>query len=463
MSNRWLRFGIALLALGAAGAAGFRIYQQEQLLTSSILTARSTDLAAESALTTIPEVKAALHAYVAEGQGHAFWTARAAMLLERLRASLLELDGPAAAAGASVAEVLELADRLGAAEQKARDHVKADQKLLAGEVIFTDARDVLDAMRLQLARTRTQLAESAARTQDEIRREQKLLAVGVFGVLAFATLLLVTPGAAATSTVTIPQGPQANPPDEFESSARIVSRAPVKPGAQPGPGKANTTRPGGMASASSAATAAPTPTVSDRLPVARPATPSAAAPASSNGAGATQPSAATAPPPTSPLPSLREAAAICTELARASQSIEVSDLLARVAKVLDASGAVVWMASADGRELYPAASAGYDERLLARIGTIPRTANNVTAGAIRSGTPKSSARVGQSAAALAVPLLTPLGAVGVLSAELKNVAEVDETRLAVATIFAAQLASLVGSRGASAGASAPAVPDSAHR
>jgi GAF domain len=134
-----------------------------------------------------------------------------------------------------------------------------------------------------------------------------------------------------------------------------------------------------------------------------------------------------------------------------------------VAKVLDASGAVVWMASADGRELYPAASAGYDERLLARIGTIPRTANNVTAGAIRSGTPKSSARVGQSAAALAVPLLTPLGAVGVLSAELKNVAEVDETRLAVATIFAAQLASLVGSRGASAGASAPAVPDSAHR
>jgi hypothetical protein len=150
-------------------------------------------------------------------------------------------------------------------------------------------------------------------------------------------------------------------------------------------------------------------------------------------------------------------------LARASQSIEVSSLLARAAKVLDASGAVVWMASPDGRELYPAASTGYDERLLSRIGTIPRTANNVTAGAIRSGTPRASPRVGQSAAALAVPLLTPLGAVGVLSAELKNIPEVDETRLAMATIFAAQLASLVGSRSAGAVTAPAASQDTARR
>ena len=464
MSNRWLRFGIAVLALGAAGAAGFRIFQQDKRLTASILTARSTDLAAESALTTIPEVKAALHAYVAEGQGQAFWTARAAMLLERLRASLLELDGPAAAAGASLTEALGLADRLGAAEQKARDHVRADQKLLAGEIIFTDARDLLDAMRVQLVRTRTQLADAASVTQAEIQREQKLLAVGVFGVLASATLLLVIPGGGVAPTVNLPKGPHADPPDEFESSARIVSRTPIKPEAAPPAGKAANGRPGGTASTPSTVTAAPAPTVSDRLPVARPATPVAPATAGATSAAASKPSAAPAPaPPTSPTPSLREAAAICTELARASQSIEVSNLLARAAKVLDASGAVVWMASPDGRELYPAASAGYDERLLTRIGTIPRTANNVTAGAIRSGTPKASARAGQSAAALAIPLLTPLGAVGVLSAELKNVAEVDETRLAVATIFAAQLASLVGSRAAGAVAStAPAPQDTAH-
>jgi hypothetical protein len=60
------------------------------------------------------------------------------------------------------------------------------------------------------------------------------------------------------------------------------------------------------------------------------------------------------------------------------------------------------------------------------------------------------------AAAVAIPLLTPLGAVGVLSAEMKNVPEVDDTRLAVATIFAAQLAGLVGSKATASSAAAKA-------
>jgi hypothetical protein len=42
-------------------------------------------------------------------------------------------------------------------------------------------------------------------------------------------------------------------------------------------------------------------------------------------------------------------------------------------------------------------------------------------------------------------LLTPLGPVGVFSVEIRDVASVDESRLAIATIFAAQLASLLGS------------------
>ena len=73
---------------------------------------------------TVEEIKAALHAYVAPGQGHAFWTARAGQLLDRLRSSLLELDAAASANGGSVGEALDLSDRLAAAEQRARDHVR---------------------------------------------------------------------------------------------------------------------------------------------------------------------------------------------------------------------------------------------------------------------------------------------------------------------------------------------------
>jgi hypothetical protein len=154
--------------------------------------------------------------------------------------------------------------------------------------------------------------------------------------------------------------------------------------------------------------------------------------------------------------SLIDAAAVCTDLGRVSQSIEITALLERAAKVLNASGAVVWMATPDRHEMYPAASAGYDERLLMRIGAIKRDANNVTAAALRDGASRTSPKAANSSAALAVPLMTPLGPVGVFSAEIKEVAIVDETRLAVATIFAAQLASLLGSMSAPAAADSPA-------
>jgi hypothetical protein len=42
-------------------------------------------------------------------------------------------------------------------------------------------------------------------------------------------------------------------------------------------------------------------------------------------------------------------------------------------------------------------------------------------------------------------LITTLGPVGVFSAELREIADVDSDRLALAAIFAAQLANLLGS------------------
>lgn len=475
MSNRLLRFGFALLALTAAVVAGYRIYQQEQRLVASMQSGRGIETVAESAMATIPEIKAALHAYVAEGQGYAFWTARAGALIEKLHGSMLELDGAASAAGASLSQALELAERLGKSEQRARDYVRNGQRLLAGEVIFTEARDQLDGMSTQLTRMRGQLAEAAAAEQAAMRREQAILGLGSLGVLAFAMLLLAIPTSApaadVTVSTTVKPAKALEPIDDFESSARIVSRTPIK-AATPGaavPAASPAAKPAAAAATGSAGSR-PASGISAKPATPAKPTPTQNAPAvygPSRGPASTdvrkdqpdtpavQPSEATVSIAV-PGPSLSEAATICTELARASQSVEVSNLLARAAKVLDATGAIVWMASADGRELLPAASAGYDERLIVRIGAIPRTANNVTASAIRTGTARTSPRVGQASAALAIPLLTPLGAVGVLTAELSSAPDVDETRLAVATIFAAQLASLVGSRSSASAANGSA-------
>jgi hypothetical protein len=372
MSNRWLRFVIALLALGAAGAAGTRIYQQERLLAGDVATVRANDLSAESAVNTISELKAALHAYVAQGQGYAFWTTRAEMLVDRLRASVLELDAAAVAVGVPLTEALDMIDRLVTHEQRAREHVRVGEELLAGEIVFREARDLLDAMRLQVARAREQIDLAAGTRQAAIRREQALLALGAAGVLGFAMLLLVIPGRVA--------GPE------------TLGAAKALP--------------------------------ADATPAAPPTRTSSAAPAE---------------------PDLAAAASVCTDLARVAQTNELSGLLERAAEVLDAAGVVVWMSSQDRSELFPAASAGYDDRILARIGSIPRGAANVTAAAFRDAAAKSSPGIGSSAAALAVPLLTPLGPAGVLSVELRDATEVDARRMALAAIFAAQLASLLGS------------------
>ena len=166
---------------------------------------------------------------------------------------------------------------------------------------------------------------------------------------------------------------------------------------------------------------------------------------STAGARATPVAAVTVAPAPRPTPGLDDAARLCTDLSKIGDSTELSPLLDRAASLLGASGIIVWMCSPDRRELYPAASSGYDARLFTRIGSIGRDASNLTASAFRDGVVRTSAAMGPAAAALAVPLIAPTGAVGVLSAEIRDVMDVDKDRVAIATIVAAQLAALLGS------------------
>ena len=116
--------------------------------------------------------------------------------------------------------------------------------------------------------------------------------------------------------------------------------------------------------------------------------------------------------------------------------------------MLNATGLVLWMAS-DARDgLVPAATAGYDERLVSRIGSISRDDENLTAKAFRETASRTSKARHGSAAALAVPLVAPSGAVGVLSAELRESPDVDAQQLAIATIVAAQLSMLLANAAA---------------
>ena len=229
MTNRWTRFLLAVLAIVVASAAAYRVVQDERQLAVGVTSSRSAELTAQTALTTVEELKASLHAYVAPGQGLAFWAARAGLLLDKLRSSLLELDTAVTAAGGSMAESLDSVDRLAAAEQRARDHVRSGQALLAGEVIFNDGRDLLDGLRIQIARVRDQISSASSTRQTALRREQMLLTGGAVGVLALVMLLLVPVSAPAAPEHASSLAPAPNA--TFDVATRTAPVAPVAPGA----------------------------------------------------------------------------------------------------------------------------------------------------------------------------------------------------------------------------------------
>lgn len=222
MTNRWIRLLLALLAIAAASAAAYRVVTNEQHLAQHALATSEVARAAETALLTTQQFESALHAYVAPGQGVDSWRTRARQLLDTLRTSLLELDTAASSAGASMAESLDACDRLTAAEQRSYRYVSEEQTLLAGEVIFTEARDLLEAMRAQIGRTREQLASAAGATERDIRREQTFLYAGGAGVLTLALLLLLPAG-----RVSAPAVASVAAPDVVDTPTPPVVREPV--------------------------------------------------------------------------------------------------------------------------------------------------------------------------------------------------------------------------------------------
>jgi hypothetical protein len=143
---------------------------------------------------------------------------------------------------------------------------------------------------------------------------------------------------------------------------------------------------------------------------------------------------------------LAAAARICTDMARVADAKQLTALLERAAKVLRSSGMIVWVADSGGRELRPAMAFGYPEQVMARMGRIPREAANAAAAAFRAGQLRTVIGDGSANGAVVAPLFTAEGCVGVLSAEMKGGSEKDESSQAIASIFAAQLATLVSTQ-----------------
>jgi hypothetical protein len=151
---------------------------------------------------------------------------------------------------------------------------------------------------------------------------------------------------------------------------------------------------------------------------------------------------------------LRATAALCTDLGRVTSTADMPALLARAARLLDASGIVVWVADPAGHDLLPLAAHGYSAQTLGRLGRIHRESDNATAAAFRSGHLQVVGSEPGQTGALIAPLLGVTGCIGVMAVEVRNQGEQDEGVRAVTGILAAQLASLAPAAPAAAEGSA---------
>lgn len=388
MFRRTVRIVILAVGLLLTIGAAYRAFDDETSLKRELQAASAADASVGKALELLLDIRASLHAYVAPGQGLPFWAKRAQENIDTLRQTLVTLDGMTTPIGQSLSDSLDAMDQLTAAEARARTYVNRQELLLAGDVIFTEVRDLLAAVTNQVDSVRGQLKIRHERRAAAIRTEQFMLAGGALGLWILIALFLMP-----TETK-----PAVKDPAEWRNELKETLSKPI-----PTP----------------AAIAPPT----FEAPPAPPVLQSPQAPAVL-------------------LTSVRETSEICADLSAISDPGALQGTLARVSALLDATGLIVWIASNDGASLSPVATHGFDATLVARIGKVPRHGANLTASAFRDNAPKISPPTATAPAALAVAMCGPTGPAGVLSVELKPGQSVDEAKVALASIIAAQLATL---------------------
>jgi hypothetical protein len=181
--------------------------------------------------------------------------------------------------------------------------------------------------------------------------------------------------------------------------------------------------------------------------ISTPATPIMPATSASSPPGSAVPAPSATPPPAPapqrPSANLAAAAELCVDLAKVVDADDVPSLLERTAMVLDARGIVVWAIDSDGARLRASLSHGYPDKVLAKLRPLQIDADNVTSLACRSLQPQMvNGAMADDPAALAIPLLTGSGCVGVMSVELRqNRPHAD--LLPVARILGAQFSTLI--------------------
>jgi hypothetical protein len=384
MRSRTARLIFSALVLIAIGASAFFIIQSEKEISQRRAALRAFDLHAREATVALADLRAGQQAYVAAGQGVAFWMPKVATIAGTAVAIVNDLmaSAPSAEAHESLTEAAATIAAFEDVDRRAREYLRSGQQLMAGDVVFTEGGETAAEAARQVESARLAEHQAVDASEASLRRRQAIALVAAAGASAILAILLVL----------VPTG-QAS----AQSDSDTISSE-------------SNTADGELA-------------LNDfRLNVAH----------------------AAGQPKRPSVPALKTAAELCTELGRVNDIDELKKLLARAATALDAGGLIIWIGNAAGADLRPVLAHGYASQAIARMPAVPRSADNAAAKAYRTGALQIVlARPGTSNGAVVAPLLSPEGCIGALTAEINDRGETSDTVQALAAIFAAQLAGVL--------------------
>jgi CHASE3 domain sensor protein len=417
MQSRAARLILLCFFLAAIATSAFLFWKGDAEASTAALQARTFDAASKTIERSLLDVRAGQRGYAAANQPGDRWIGKVAEGLESVRAGVQALRAdvhvPEAQAALDVAAAA--LNEFAKSDKRAVEYVRNDQRQLASDVVFGDGLERSETALASLEQAR--VAELQAREAAvSIFRSRQVFALTAGAAAAVLAVLLLVPVAKAAPVVAVqlaraaePRRPSP-PARDLELDDEIVSVPRRIP--DPEPTLASLTPADISASPVPEVEAEPEP---ERLRLRL-----------------------------APTTDFAGVASLCADLARVVDTRALPSLLDRTALLLDASGIILWIADPDGRELNPIFAQGYPQQLVNRLGTIPRDAQNATAAAFRTSLLQTVMADEISGGAIAAPLVTPGGCVGVMAAEVRNDSEREAATLAAATIVAAQLATLVG-------------------
>jgi hypothetical protein len=427
MRSRVVRVTLTLLAVAVIGTASYYYWTAHTRINTALQSASVFTNTRATATRAAFDLRSAQQGYVAAGQNEAYWFERATASLDALRTAvaLLDRETTSAPARQALADVLVAADEFDARDRRVRGYASGGQRLLASDVIFADGLDLVSRMVAGLDAAAEQVALQTASARSAAVREQMIAAGTGSATAILVVLILALTGSSGSAQ---PGDSSLEPPKATEGLLNLDLR-PTTPATRPAAPSARTSKasmPIGSAAANKSV-GAPRPAAAVH--------PSGAPPAERH---------PLSPATVSSSLKLEDLAAVCLDLARLSDTGSIPTILERTASALDASGLVLWIADAERQELLPLAAHGYAPNVLSRMRGLPAHSENVTADAFRTGLVQTVRGDGDTHGAIAAPLVSPAGPVGVLSLEMRQEGERKPENLAAATIVASQLATIVG-------------------